>query len=273
MTNVFLISLLLIGNAAFAQINKVEHFFVTSPEADALFSLFNTKLGTPIVWDYQNWGEFESGGVSFGNVVFEFVNYKGVSKTKFEGMALEPKQSIEVFIKLLDSLHIQHDTIESNTYVSKDGSVGGWSNLNLRNLLPDEAGLFICDYKRRKEVYENRKASSDSLKSSNGGPVGIIYLKEIVIGATNYLLHKGELLKLPGISEGPNDLFNFKEGPAIRLKRSEANGIEKIVLKVHSLNTAKQYLTSKSLLGKSSANSIYINERAIDGLQIELIDE
>lgn len=158
-----------------AQVNKVEHFFVSSPKADSLFRLFTSKLGTPIVWDYQTWGDFSSGGVSFGNVAFEFVNYLGITKTKFDGIALEPKQSVEEFIKLLDENKVSHDTIEANTYVSKDGSVGGWSNLNLKNLLPDEAGIFICDYKRRDLIFNNRQISSDSLKNNNGGPLGILF--------------------------------------------------------------------------------------------------
>ncbi len=273
MTKFSLIALLLISNNISAQINKIEHFFAVSPKADSLFSLFNKKLGTPIVWEYKTWGEFSSGAISLGNVAFEFVNYQGVNTTKFEGIALEPKQSIEEFIKLLDSKQIQHDTIESSTYVSKDGSIGGWSNLNLKNLLPDEAGLFICDYKKRKQIYDNRKLSSDSLKSIKGGPLGIIYLKEIVIGSKKYLFHTMELLKHPGIQKDSSSIYSFKEGPAIKLKSSKTNEIEKIVLKVYSLNKAKQYLASKGLLGQSSANSISIDPSAVDGLQIELTDK
>lgn len=97
----------------------MEHFYLISVNADSLFRLFNAKLGMPVVWDYQTWGEFSSGGVSLGNVVFEFVNYQGVTKTKFEGIALEPKQSVEEFIKILDVNEVSHDTIEANTYVLK----------------------------------------------------------------------------------------------------------------------------------------------------------
>lgn len=256
-----------------AQVTKVEHFFVSSPKAGSLFRLFNTKLGIPIVWDYQTWGEFSSGGISFGNVAFEFVNYQGIAKTKFDGIALEPKQSVEEFIKILDASKVSHDTIEANTYVSKDGSVGGWSTLNLKNLLPDEAGIFICDYKRRDQVSKNRKLSADSLKNNNGGPLGILFLKEIVIGSANYAYHNLELAKLPGIKQNIAGLFSFLEGPSLRLKVSATNNIEKIVLKVHSLEAAKKYLKSKGLLGSTSIHSIFIDPNSVDGLLFELTDK
>ena len=273
MTKLFLFWLVVINSSLAAQISKIEHFFLSSPKADSLFKLFTTKLGTPIVWDYQVWGDFSSGGVSLGNVAFEFVNYEGVNKTKFEGIALESKQSVEEFIKILDAESIQHDAIQSNTYVAKDGSIAGWSTLSLKNLLPDEAGLFICDYKKRKETYENRKKSSDSLKMNKGGPIGIIFLKEIVIGSSNYSLHKSELTKLPGVITSANDVFSFEQGPAIRLKKSDTNEIQKIILKVFALDVAKQYLKSQNLLEQSSGNGIYINSKTLDGLLIELTDK
>ncbi|MGZ8541546.1 MAG: hypothetical protein ACXWV6_12895 [Chitinophagaceae bacterium] len=273
MKEIISFGLLFLSATLNAQVSKVEHFFASSPKADSLFRLFTSKLGTPIVWDYQTWGNFSSGGVSFGNVVFEFVNYQGITKTKFDAIALEPKQSVEEFIKLLDVNKVNHDTIEANTYVAKDGSIGGWSNLNLKNLLPDEAGIFICDYKKRDQVFTNRQESADSLKNNNGGPLGILFLKEIVIGSSDYTYHSLELVKLPGIKRNNGNLFSFEQGPSLRLKKSNAGNIEKIVLKVNSLEAAKRYLKSKNLLGSISKNTVYIDPNSIDGLLIELTDK
>ena len=265
--------LLFASSFLYAQVNKIEHFFLSSPRADSLFHFFNAKLGTPAVWDYNNWGSFSSGAVSLGNVAFEFVSYPGVTITRFDGIALEPKQPLEEFIKILDHNKVSHDTIEANTYVSNDGSIGGWSNLNLKNLLPDEAGLFICDYKKRDQIFKNRQTSADSLKKNNGGPLGILFLKEIVIASTNYRSQTVELAKLPGIKRNAHNLFSFEQGPSIRLKNSNLNGIEKIVLKVNSLEETKKYLKSKNLLGAISKNSIFIDPGSIDGLLVELTDE
>lgn len=265
--------LLFFSDALNAQVTKVEHFYLSSTRADSLFRLFNTNLGMPVVWDYQTWGEFSSGGVSLGNVVFEFVSYQGVTETKFEGIALEPKQSVEEFIEILDANKVSHDTIESNTYVLKDGTIDGWSTLTLRNILPEEAGIFICDYKRRDQVFNNRQASADSLKNNNGGPLGILLLKEIVIGSTDDACCSLELAKLPGIKKSKSNTFGFEQGPSLRIVKSNINGIEKIVLKVHSLKVAKKYLKSKGLLGPGSISSIFIDPGGVDGLLIELTEK
>ncbi len=256
-----------------AQINKVEHFYVSSPKAKTLFKLFKNELGLPTDWDYNTWGDFSSGAVTLGNVAFEFVYYEGVTKTSFDGIALEPKQTVEEIENILDDSKVMHDTIESNTYVKSNGTVGGWSNMRLKNLLPDEATLFICDYKERDKVSLGRKQSSDSLRSINGGPLGILFLKEIVIGSTNMSLNSNELVKLPGINVSKGNVYGFKEGPSIRLTNSTTNGFDKIVIKVHSVDEARKYLKSHNLLGKSSKNSVSIDPTVIDGLMIELTDK
>ena len=87
-----------------------------------------------------------------------------------------------------------------------------------------------------------RKQSSDSLRNINGGPLGILFLKEIVIGSTNMSLNSNELAKLPGINVSKDNVYGFKEGPSIRLTNSTTNGFERIVIKVYSVDKAKKYL-------------------------------
>lgn len=273
MKKYFLLGLVLFATHVNAQINKIDHFFLSSPKADTLFNLFKNELGLPTDWDYESWGDFSSGAVSLGNVAFEFVYYDGVSKTSFDGIALEPKQTVEEIIEVLDNAQVMHDTIVANTFVMSNGKIGGWSNMGLENLLPDEAGLFICDYKNREQVSLFRQKSSVTLKNNNGGPLGVLFLEEIVMGSTNFSMHKNELAKLPGINLNKDNVYSFKDGPSIRLTNSSANGFEKIVIKVHSVDEAKKYLKSKNLIGKSSMNSVFIDPKALDGLTIELVDK
>jgi len=272
MKKFILLGLIFLASSLKAQINKVDHFFASSPKAETLFNLFKNKFGLPVDWDYKAWGDFSSGAVTLGNIAFEFVYYKGVSKTTFEGIALEPQQSVEEIKIILDDAKIVHDTIEPNTYVMKNGKLGGWSNMGLKNLLPSEAGLFICDYKNREQISLYRKKSADTLKNNNGGPLGVSFLKEIVIGSTNFSLNKKELARLPGIKANKDNVYSFNDGPSIRLINSNINGFEKIVIKVSSLENAKKYLKSQNLLGNSTANSVFIDTNSTDGLIIELTD-
>lgn len=256
-----------------AQVIKIDHFFASSAIAENLFILFKTKFELPVEWDYKTYGGFSSGAVTLGNTALEFVNYKDVSKTKFEGIALLPQQSVEEIIKLLDDVSIKHDTIESNTYKMSNGSMAGWSNMGLNELLPEEITLFIYDYKNRQELLQSIKKTQDSLKNKKGGPLGIVSLKEIVIGSNKSSLHKNQLIKLPGINLDDNNLFGFTDGPSIRLVNSNNNGIEKIIIKVHSVDLVKKYLTSQNLMGSFTKNSVFIDTAAIDGLVIEFTDQ
>ncbi len=192
-----------------AQITKIEHFFASSPQAEMLFHFFSKDLGLPVVWNFQTWTDFSSGGVTLGNVAFELVNYKGVNKTWFDGFALEPRQPVEKFINDLDRSGIGHDTIQANTWTNDKGVFVGWSNLGLMNVLPDESNLFICDYKAREAVLSGRNKAADKLQQLYGGALGIISMKEIVICTTGYMQHRKELQKLPGIKKKSDGLFVF----------------------------------------------------------------
>jgi hypothetical protein len=254
-----------------AQINGIDHFFVSSPKAEKLFKFFKEELRLPVAWDYKTWGSFSSGAVSLGNVSFEFVFFDSVKITKFDAIALEARQSTEDFILVLDSSKVVHDTIEYNTYTKKNGSIGGWSTLTLRNLLPENAGLFICDYKERDQVLIAITRDSAELIKQKGGSLGIICLKEIVVGSLDPINNKKELSKLPGVIRDETEVYNFKKGASIRLIKSNVGSIEKIVIRIHSITAARKYLKLHNLLGRSSKNSLYIDPKAIEGLTIELV--
>ena len=255
-----------------AQVNKIEHFFASSPKPEKLFDFFSGELGLPVLWSFQSFGDFASGGVTLGNVAFELVTFKGADTTSFNGIALEPIRHMEEFEKELDRLGIAHDTID-NSNVSKglNGTLRGWSTLTPKNLLPDEANLFVCDYKSRQQVAEKRRKGADRLEEVNGGELGIILLKEIVIGSTDPGIYEKQMLKLPDLKK-TGELFTFIEGPSLRLQKCEKNWISKIVIVVKSLKSAKLFLESKKILGKVAANSVFISPLAIDGLEIELVE-
>ena len=59
-----------------AQVTKIEHFFASSPKPEKLFQFFSKELELPVLWDYQSWGDFASGGVTLGNVAFELVTLR-----------------------------------------------------------------------------------------------------------------------------------------------------------------------------------------------------
>ena len=257
-----------------AQVNKIEHFFASSPKAEQLFQLFSKELELPVVWPYKSWGNFASGGVTLGNVAFELVTFQGADTTSFNGIALEPLHSMEEFEKELDQLGIAHDTIDnSNVFKDSNEVLQGWSLFTPKNVLPNEANLFVCDYKNRQRISDNRKKAADKLKEINGGGLGVLYLKEIVVSTSDFKKYDEQFARLPGVTKQQNGLFSFRDGPGLRLQQDAKNRIPKIVIVVTSLENAKAFLESKKLLGNVNANSIFILPEAMDGLQIELVEQ
>jgi hypothetical protein len=113
----------------------------------------------------------------------------------------------------------------------------------------------------------------NGLLATNGGGLGVVSLKEIVVSITDFKKYDEQFAKLPGVKKVKNGLFSFSDGPDLRLQADGKNYIPKIVIKVNSLKKAKAFLESKKLLGKVNANSIFILPEAMDGLQIELIEQ
>ena len=111
MKHYLLILLILSSLSGKAQINKIDHFFISSPQSKDLYTLFTTEFNLPVVWNYQTWGSFSSGGVSLGNVAFEFVQDGPDQITVYHGIALEPKQTAAEIVPILDSADISHGPV------------------------------------------------------------------------------------------------------------------------------------------------------------------
>ncbi len=209
------------------RINRVEHFYVSSSNALSVFQILTDQFGLPVVWDYQRWGSFSSGGITLGNVVIELIENQPEQITYY-GIALEPNQSLKSARHFLDSANISHGRI---------GKASQWSTMSLTNLLPEDINLFLCDYHDREHVALNRNSAVEKLVEAEGGPLGILFLKEIIIGFDGPARYENEFEKIPGIVKEANQ-FNFSEGPSLKLVKSDTPFFA-LSIKVQSIAKAK----------------------------------
>jgi catechol 2,3-dioxygenase-like lactoylglutathione lyase family enzyme len=256
---------------------RVEHFFVASDEAQALFTFIKDTFQLPEVWPFKAYGGFSSGGLSLGNVVLEFALLSGrdsePGKTQFQGIAFEPTGNAETTRLELTKRNIPHTrgrTSEPQA-PSRQARVG-WENVGLTDFPPSNKFVFFCDYKDREGVTQGRKAASGALIKRMGGPLGIIGVAEITVGVQDIEEARGKwsalLAPSPRISE---DTFVFESGPRIRLVRAESPGIQGIFLTVRSLAEAEKFLNKRQLLVKDFGQ-IAISPQAIEGLSIWLVE-
>jgi len=255
---------------------RVEHFFVASDEAQALFTYFKDTFQLPEVWPFKAFGSFSSGGLSLGNVVLEFMlsgrdNEPG--KTRFQGIAFEPTGNAEMTRLELAKRNIPHTlgrTSEPGAPVRQ--ARVGWENVGLTDFPPKNKFVFFCDYKDRGRNRAGRKAASDALVKRMGGPLGIIGVAEITVGVQDLEEARSKwsalLAPSPRISD---DTFVFESGPRIRLVRAESPSIQGIILSVRSLDEAEKFLKERQLLVKD-VGQIAISPQAIEGLSIRLVE-
>ena len=256
---------------------RVEHFFVASGEAQALFTFFKDTFQLPEVWPFKAYGGFSSGDLSLGNVVLEFALLSGrdnePGKTQFQGIAFEPTGNAETTRLELTKRNIPHTrgrTSEPQA-PSRQARVG-WENVGLTNFPPSNKFVFFCDYKDREGVAQGRKAASDALVKRMGGPLGIIGAAEITVGVQDLEEARSKwsalLAPSPRIS---GNVFVFKSGPRIRLVRAASPGIQGIALSVRSVDDAEKFLKERQLLVKDVGH-IAISPKAIEGLSIRLVE-
>ena len=273
MKNILLISFAFISLSVHSQISKIEHFYTSSPHAQELHNLFTNQLGLPVVWSYKTYSTFASGGVSLGNVVFEFVKSDSDSTSVSNGIALEPIQSAIDILTILKSADISHGQVDPNYYNLPDGTKKlAWSTLSLNQLLPDSINLFICDYVYRETIENGRNKASSKLVNNNGGILGVEYLKEIIIGTEEIRNFKNELIKLPGIKKEKDNLFTFSLGPGLRLKSSNNGMFFRILIKVKSIDNVKKQLQAMDISTIKTDKGLMLDIKILSGIQIELIE-
>ena len=210
---------------------KMEHLYISSPNAEKMYDVLTLDFGLPTVWAYQSWGDFSSGGVSMGNVVIELVEDDALQANTQYGIALEPSTSLSSVVRVLDTINIAHGEVSKGA---------AWSVISLNQLLPERINLFVCDYHDRPSIAQGRTEATAQLYSANGGPLGIELVSAIRIGTDNSKERSKQLATLPGVTHNDTQL-QFSQGPQLMLMES-AQPYLGLSIKVHSLEATKKAL-------------------------------
>jgi hypothetical protein len=256
---------------------RVDHVLATSPKAEVEYDFFRDSLGFAGAWPYRNYGDFASGGLSVGNTVLEFVTWRvgpgEIVRTEWKSVAFEPVGNTETAIAELDKRGISHSPPDVNLHKDATGkAVVDWTNTLLTGLSPSEA-VFICDYADRKRIAQMHQIARDELVRRNGGPLGVIGLKEIVIGVADLVKASVQWRSLSASREQESHgIFAFADGPGIRLVQAQEPGIKEAVISVRSLVEARRFLAARGLLEPGEGQRVSIARMAIGGLHVTLVD-
>jgi hypothetical protein len=184
---------LLLSQRTTPVIRQVDHILVESRDPKALFSFFADTLQLPVAWPLTENKEYITSGIGAGNLNLELFRYPGrrMSATNFYGIAFEPYPLADA-LRRLQSLNIPHNPPDVTNSVLPNGTSGvAWTTVALPTLSRSSMSLFLYEYSPAfLKVEVRRKQLGNRLKLSNGGPLGLQSVSEIVIGTTHLKTEK-----------------------------------------------------------------------------------
>jgi hypothetical protein len=111
------------------------------------------------------------------------------------------------------------------------------------------------------------------LVNSGGGPLGVVDVKEVIIGAVDVDMARRLWQKL--LDPTPSAMSNTWQigtGPAVRLVPADENRVQALVIRVASLERARAFLREKQLLVIDAAGQVTIDPSKLGGLDLRLVE-
>ena len=267
-----------------APIRQIDHIMIRTGAPRDLYAFFTETLELPVAWPITSpRAGVVTGGVSFGNVNVEAIQFPGQTdgRPRLVGFALEPSV-LEESLSELNRRGITFGERRPITAVAQDGSNKTlWTNVTLRQFSDAESPanatlhIFLSEYSPSYvNVDERRSRLRKQLLDQRGGPLGVVDVKEVVVGTADLERTRSlwQMLLDPARS-ATSYTWHAGNGPAIRLVSATEDRIQTMVIRVTSLDRAKAFLRDKQLLGAESEEQVAIDPSKIGGLDIRLVSK
>ena len=134
--------------------------------------------------------------------------------------------------------------------------------------------IFLSEYSPTYvNVDERRARLRAQLDDSGGGPLGVVDVKEVIIGAVDVDMTRRLWQRLlDPTPSATSNTWQIGTGPAVRLVPANENRVEALLIRVASLERAKASLREKQLLGFDVAGQVTIDPSRIGGLDLRLVE-
>ncbi|MDA2935549.1 VOC family protein, partial [Acidobacteria bacterium AH-259-D05] len=264
-------------NTAHPIVRQIDHVIVGVEDPTPLFTWFTETMGLPVAWSLATFGDFESGGVSFGNMHLEVLHTapelaaSQPGDGRFLGVAFEPTP-LDDALRVLQSRGIPVSTPSaSDTYPLDPWDTVRWTTVDLLSLARPDTWVFLCEY-AEPNIREIRGILEGELRQREGGGIGIVGAQEIVLGADadpNYIAAWNEFLAPTGFDD---DLIaDLGSGPRIRIEPDMPKGLHRLIIRVRSLTEARRYLESLGIVTENGEANLRILPEHAFGLDIRLV--
>ena len=263
---------------------QIDHIMIRTGDPRELYAFFAETLRLPVAWPMTSPRPgVMTGGIGFGNVNIEAIQFPGQAdpRPRLVGFAFEPSALDDSLIEL-NRRGLTSGERRPLVATGPDGSKRTlWTNVTLRQFSdsddPADAGIhiFLSEYSPTYVNVDERRAHLRSqLINSGGGPLGVVDVKEVIIGAVDLAEARQLWQKLldPGPSTTSNT-WQIGSGPGLRLVPADENRIQALLIRVASLERAKAFLRDRQLLGADAAGQVTIDPSKIGGLNLRIVDK
>ena len=263
-------------------IRQIDHIMIRTGAPRELYTFFTDLLQLPVAWPLISPRPgVTTGGVAFGNVNVEAIQFPGQQEKapRLVGFAFEPS-ALDECLAELERRGITYGERRPLVSTGADGSRNTlWTNVTLRQFSdsdnPADATMhvFVSEYSAAYvDVEQRRGRLRRELAERGGGPLGILGVKEMVVGVTELEAARRLWQRLlDPVSASAPAVWQVGEGPDIRLVPAKENAIRTLVVAVASLPTAKAFLRGRALLGSESEDAATIDPSKIGGLDIRFV--
>lgn len=253
-------------------VSQVDHVLLATPDnGRTLVSLLTDRLALPIVWPQPGSEWKASTGISLGNVNLEIFHREPPSPgqppriPRISSLALQPT-NLEIALKELRLRGIAHDPPPEPKSGPAHEPLPRWTTVGLKGF---GHGLFLIQYAF--DMDERRLRFERVLREGNGGPLGVVRVREVVIAPDRLGDVRAQWTKLLGPADTSGaDLWSVGEGPRIRLVSAGDPRTGNIVVEVQSLKRAAKALRRLGIRANTTDRQIRMDPEALSGLRLVL---
>jgi hypothetical protein len=268
--------------AASPLIRQVDHVMIRSANPAELYTLFAETLRLPVAWPLTSPREgVLTGGVGVGNVNLETIRMPGQTEQqpRLLGFAFEP-QALDESLRQLALRGLSAGVRREIAGSRPDGSKGVlWTNVTLQQFSDSDdpadgtVHVFLSEYSPSYvDVGQRRERLRRQLAASGGGALGVVDVKEVVVGVRDLETARRLWQRLlePAPLSAPNT-WRVGDGPDIRLVPAPRDGMQALVIRVASVERARAFLRDNRLLGADTEGQATIDPSKIGGLALRLV--
>jgi hypothetical protein len=250
----------------------------------ALDAVLAETMQLPVAWPLTSPREgVVTGGVGVGSVNLEAIQFPGQTEQqpRLLGFAFEPL-SLDESLRQLRLRGLAAGVRRAIVGTRPDGTKGVlWTNLTLQQFSDSEnpaqatVHVFLSEYDPAYvNVEQRRERLLKQLVANGGGPLGIVDLKEIVIGVRDIVAARRIWERLLQAVSSPGvNTRQVGDGPAIRLISAPQDRMQSLILRVASLDKAKAFLRDNRLLGAETDGIVSIDPLKVWDVDLRLVGQ